>query len=60
MKKYQKLLMAVVSGLLLWAAWPVRGLAPLIFIALVPVLYLEERISKSEKEACLGSHLLPF
>ena len=24
MKKYQKLLMAVASGLLLWAAWPVR------------------------------------
>ena len=49
MKKYQKLLMAVASGLLLWAAWPVKGLAPLIFIALVPLLYLEERISKGEK-----------
>lgn len=49
MKKYQKLLMAVASGLLLWAAWPVRGCAPLIFIALVPILYLEERISKGEK-----------
>ena len=45
MKKYQKLLMAVASGLLLWAAWPVRGCAPLIFIALVPILDLEERIS---------------
>ena len=49
MKKYQKLLMAVISGLLLWAAWPVKGVAPLIFIALVPLLYVEDRISKGEK-----------
>lgn len=49
MKKYQKILMAIASGLLLWAAWPVRGWAALIFIALVPLLYLEERISKGEK-----------
>ena len=49
MKNYQKLLMAVASGLLLWAAWPVGGIAPLVFIALVPLLYLEERISKGEK-----------
>ena len=49
MKNYQKLLIAVLSGLLLWAAWPVGGCAPLIFIALVPILYLEERISKGMK-----------
>ena len=49
MKKYQKLIMAIASGLLLWAAWPVKGLAPLIFIALVPLLYVEERINKGEK-----------
>ena len=49
MKKYQKLLMAVASGLLLWAAWPVGGWAPLVFIALVPLLYVEERISEGEK-----------
>ena len=49
MKKYQKLLMAIISGLLLWAAWPVRGVAPLIFIALVPLLFVEEHISKGEK-----------
>lgn len=49
MKKHQNIIMAVISGLLLWAAWPVNGLAPLIFIALVPLLYLEERISKGEK-----------
>lgn len=49
MKNYQRLLMAVASGLLLWAAWPMRGWAALIFIALVPLLYMEEHISKGEK-----------
>ena len=41
--------MAIASGLLLWAAWPVRGLAPLVFIALVPLFYLEERVGQGEK-----------
>lgn len=49
MKKYQKILMAIASGLLLWAAWPIKGWATLIFIALVPLLYIEERVSKGEK-----------
>ena len=49
MKKYQKLLLAVASGLLLWAAWPVRGWAALAFIALAPLFYVEERISEGEK-----------
>ena len=49
MKRYQKLLFAVISGLLLWASWPLRGCSALIFIALVPLLYIEERISKGEK-----------
>ena len=49
MKRYQKILFAVVSGLLLWAAWPLRGCAALVFIALVPLLYVEQRISTGEK-----------
>ena len=49
MKKGLKLVMAIVSGLLLWAAWPLRGLAALVFIAWVPLLYVEERCSKGEK-----------
>ena len=52
--------MAVASGLLLWAAWPVRGLAPLVFIALVPLLYLEERISKGEKGSVFGLSYIAF
>ena len=60
MKKYQKIFMAAVSGLLLWAAWPVRGWAALVFIALTPLLYLEERISKGEKGNVFGLSYITF
>ena len=43
MRWYAKVGLAVLSGLLIAAAWPVRGLAPLAFIAFVPLLYLEEK-----------------
>ena len=52
--------MAVISGLLLWAAWPLRGCAPLIFIALVPLLYVEECISKGEKGHILWLSFVTF
>ena len=32
---------AVLSGLLLWLSWPERGFVPLIFIAFVPMLWIE-------------------
>ncbi|MCC6767932.1 MAG: apolipoprotein N-acyltransferase [Bacteroidia bacterium] len=35
---------ALVSGLLMVLAWPVQGWAPLIFMAWVPLLLIEERI----------------
>lgn len=43
MKTIKKVGLAVLSGLLIAVAWPVRGLAPLAFIAFVPLLYLEEK-----------------
>ncbi|MBP5644036.1 MAG: apolipoprotein N-acyltransferase [Bacteroidales bacterium] len=43
MKWYVKVGLAVLSGLLIAAAWPVRGLVPLAFIAFVPLLYLQEK-----------------
>lgn len=49
MKKYQKILLAILSGLLLSAAWPTWGTSPLIFIGLVPLLILEDRAAKGEK-----------
>lgn len=36
-------LVALIGGVLLWAAWPVRGVAPLLFLGLVPLLWLEHQ-----------------
>lgn len=43
MKTIAKVGLAVLSGLLIAAAWPVRGLVPLAFVAFVPLLYLEDK-----------------
>lgn len=48
MKTITKVGLAVLSGLLIAAAWPVRGLAPLAFVAFVPLLYLQDRIGDKE------------
>ena len=48
MKTITKVGLAVLSGLLIAAAWPVNGLAPLAFIAFVPLLYLQDRIGDRE------------
>ncbi len=36
-------LLALLGAVLLWAAWPVRGFAPLLFIGFVPLLAIEHR-----------------
>lgn len=41
--------MAAVSGLLLFAAWPVSPLTVFIFFALVPLLWLETKINSRKK-----------
>lgn len=43
MKWYAKVGLAALSGLLIAIAWPVRGLAPLAFIAFVPLLYIQDK-----------------
>jgi len=44
MKKYQLLLLSVLSGLLMAAAWPLRGFPGLLFIGFVPLLIIEDFI----------------
>jgi apolipoprotein N-acyltransferase len=44
MKKYHLLLLSVVSGLLMAAAWPMRGFPGLLFIGFVPLLIVEDYI----------------
>lgn len=63
MKKY--FLLAVLSGLLLAAAWPARGIAVLIFIAFVPLLLLEEGVAvateiKRKKIKIFGFSFIAF
>ncbi len=49
MKKIHKLVLSVLSGLLLFAAWPNVNFTFLIFIAFVPLLFVADH-SKSPKE----------
>ena len=43
MKTLTRIGLALLSGILIAAAWPVRGLAPLAFVAFIPLLYLEDK-----------------
>lgn len=49
MKRFSNLYIAIASGLLLWAAWPVSPLTFLIFIAWIPLLWLESKIESRKK-----------
>ena len=63
MKTITKVGLAVLSGLLIAAAWPVRGLAPLAFVAFVPLLYLQDKIGdreNPEKGSIFGLSFLTF
>lgn len=54
-----KWLFAALTPILLWASWPAAGFAPLLFVALTPLLILEDRISK-EKNSGEKSRLFPY
>ena len=49
MKRFTNLFIAIGSGLLLWAAWPVSSFTFLIFIAWVPLLWLESKVESRKK-----------
>ena len=49
LKKYQLILISLIGGILLSLAWPEKGFAPLLFIGLVPFLYIEDYISKNKQ-----------
>ena len=48
MKTKTKIGLALLSGLLIAAAWPTRGFAPLAFVAFIPLLFLQDRIGDKE------------
>ena len=49
LKRFTNLYIAIGGGLLLWAAWPVSALTFLIFIAWIPLLWLESKIESRKK-----------
>jgi apolipoprotein N-acyltransferase len=49
LRRLSPLLLSVLSGLLLFAAWPVSPLTFLIFIAFVPLLWLEQQATSRKK-----------
>lgn len=50
-------LFAVVSGVMLWLSWPERGWTPLIFVALIPLLWIERHF---EREKGVRNHFKVF
>lgn len=48
-KRYTNLMLALLTGLLLSAAWPVSPFTGLIFVAWVPLLWMESRVSSRKK-----------
>ena len=49
MKKIHLCLLSLASGLLLAASWPANGLTPLVFIALVPLFWVEDFVWEQQK-----------
>jgi apolipoprotein N-acyltransferase len=49
MRRYLNLALAILCGLLLWASWPVSPLSFLVFIAFLPLLWLETRVKSRKK-----------
>ena len=47
--RFRNVLLALLSGGLLTAAWPTWGIAPTIFIAFVPLLLIEGRVAQGER-----------
>ena len=47
--------LAIATGVLLWAAWSPNGFAPLLFIALIPLLFIEEKITKAKRNGATVS-----
>lgn len=49
MNRFTNLGLALGSGLLLFAAWPVSPLTPLIFVAWIPLIWLETKVKSRKK-----------
>jgi apolipoprotein N-acyltransferase len=60
MKRSRLLLLSVLSGLLLAASWPEHGFTPLIFVALVPLFFVEESMGRRNQKGLFWLSWLTF
>jgi apolipoprotein N-acyltransferase len=60
MKRFHLLLLSVLSGLLLAAAWPVHGFTPLIFVALVPLFFVQQELGDTGRKGLFWLAWLAF
>jgi len=54
------LLLSLLSGLLLFASWPVNGFTPLVFVALVPLLFIQQYLGDNNKKGMFWYSWLAF
>ncbi len=60
MRKITKISLALLSGLLIAAAWPTKGFTALIFIAFVPLIFLQDYIGDKKNNTNGNIFLLSF
>ena len=58
--RFRNIVLAILTGGLLTAAWPTWGIVPLVFIGLVPLLLVEGRIAQGEKGRVFWLSFLAF
>jgi len=49
MKRWHLFVLSILTGLLLAASWPVNGFTPLIFVALVPLFFVQQYLGDHNK-----------
>ena len=60
MKRIHLLLLSLLSGLLLAAAWPEYGFTPLIFVAMVPLFFVQQQLGDSNRKGMFWLSWLSF
>ncbi len=60
MKRIYLLLLSLLSGLLFAASWPENGFAPLIFVAFVPLFFIQQQLGDTKKRGMFWYAWLSF
>jgi apolipoprotein N-acyltransferase len=60
MKKIHLIGLSVLSALLLSAAWPANGFAPIIFVAFIPLFFIQDYLGNERKKGMFALAYLSF